>query len=101
MITIDQANNGYILKWYSDDAQEWVTEVYEVDEWKENGEETAAVELLWNVVERLGVISSKHDKYRVFIAVDQNDTLRNKSYELKDDISINCNDACIDKSTEG
>jgi hypothetical protein len=74
-IVIKSVENGYTLTVPAISADEsTTTHVFQIDDMKEDGELDASLELLYALIDQLGVYGSKHDKRRLRVEiVNQNE----------------------------
>lgn len=76
MLTIETVSNGWIVrnKWNEDDESEVV---YSSVISKDEDEIGAAVVLLWEIVETLGISGSRYDEWRIHISKKHGDKWEN------------------------
>lgn len=87
-VRIKPTENGYVILWDEKDDDGTKIERSLVVEVSEEGDEKRAeaealASVFYILCDVLGYSHSKHDKYRLFIAVDEDDKLRNlyRSFE--------------------
>jgi hypothetical protein len=76
MLSIQVASNGYIVRETDDYDDDKLIGgpmvVAEQDTADSQGKVEAGCELLWEVIERLGLAGSKHDSHRLRVSVESN-----------------------------